>query len=215
MDQVKTKQYIVLFIVLVALIIYTYSVRFGQVESSPLPALESIPISIDNYRGRDEYQEPASLQVLDADTTILRTYRRNDDGRTIRLFVAYFGTLQEQSQIHSPEHCLPGAGWNIVKKSSTKAQIGNRAALLKYLVISHSSERRIVLYWFSTPREIVTDEFRLKWYQVKTALLRKPQAATFVRFSTTIPLDENEEVTLRELVPFIEAISPEIENVLY
>jgi len=215
MDQVKTKQYIVLFIVLVALIIYTYSARFGQVESSPIPALESIPISIDNYTGRDEYQEPASLRVLDADTTIFRSYRRSDDMRTIWLFMGHFRALQEKSQIHSPKHCLPGAGWNIVKESSTKTQIGNRASLLKYLIISDGSERRIVLYWFSTPREIVTDEFRLKWYQVKTALLGKPQAATFVRFSTTIPLDEDEGVTLRELVTFIEAISPEIENVLY
>ncbi len=208
----KSKTYLVLFF-LAALTLYTYLLRFKAVAAPQAPALEGIPLSIDGFDGSGEYLEPRSLRVLGADQTIYRLYRESA-GRKMWLFVGYFSAAQENSQIHSPKHCYPGSGWDIYNEGSVELVLDHAGLAVKRLFISNGPSRRVVFYWFTTGSGIITNEFSLKFDQMRSALLRKPQSAAFVRFSAEVGSGEEEERALDELVLLAKAISPHIESVL-
>jgi EpsI family protein len=238
MDQVRTIRIVIVLILLAALVVYTYILRYGEVESPPPPDLSGIPATIGGYESSDAFQPAEALRLLGADATVFRSYR-NADGHTIRLFVGYFGTQQENSQIHSPKHCYPGAGWDIVEEGTLRIGLSDTEVSVKRLLISDGRQQREVVYWFDTRSGVITNEFALKWYQMRSALMQRPQAATFIRFSADISsatkgrLRESDvppagrehprgkdvppaavQSARSELVRFIEAITPHITTTL-
>jgi EpsI family protein len=124
---------------------------------------------------------------------------------------------QENSQIHSPKHCYPGSGWNILRERTTTVRpVGyDSVRPVKELEISNGQERRIVLYWFGTRSGVIKDEFALKWHQMKSSLLGREQSAAFVRFSTQVQPNEDTGAARDKLVAFVETIIPSIEKVLF
>jgi EpsI family protein len=212
MDQMKRSRIIIMLILLAALTAYTYTLRYRHIPDPIPPALGLIPTALDDYTGRDEYQEPESLRLLGADTTLFRSYRR-EDGRTVWLFIGHFGSPQENSQIHSPKHCYPGVGWNIVEEGRTNIGTGEETAHVRHLIITDGRETRFVLYWFNTHSGTITNEFELKWHQMKSALLAKSPSASFIRFSAVI--SDGADVASRAwLIGFVERMYPIIENTL-
>lgn len=206
MDQVRPIRIAVLLIILSALVAYTYILRYRDVVPPPLPDLSGIPSGIGDYASTDNHQPAEALRLLGADATVSRSYR-NSEGHTVQFFLGYFVKQQENSQIHSPKHCYPGSGWNIVRESSVRLRLAGNEVPVKDLVISDGKDVQEVVYWFDTQGGVITDEFVLKWYQMKSALLRKPQAAAFIRFSTEIS-PASPERSRGELIRFIESITP-------
>ena len=197
---------------LAALIAYTYALRYRDIESPPAPSLESVPSEIGAFTGSTEAEDPEALELLGADATLFRTYR-GDSGRVAWLFIGYFGTQHENSQIHSPKHCYPGAGWNILEEGSTRIALGDGEIPARSLVISDGVRTHYILYWFSSADGIVTNEFALKWNQMKNSLLARPQATAFVRFSIDAT-GYAESASRNDLVRFAEALAPHIEEIL-
>ncbi len=209
----RTTRYISLMLIVVALTVYTYSMRLRTVERSDPPDLRLIASSAAGYTGMDARLETESLLVLGADATLFRTYNRNGSV-PIWLFLGYFESQQEYSQIHSPKHCYPGAGWNILSEKSVSLQAPAGNIRATKLIISDGLSTRIVIYWFSTPSGALTDEFALKWYQTRQSLLGRPQVSTFVRFSAPVPNGTDETAVEKDLVNLIESMTASIESVL-
>lgn len=209
----RTRRYAILYAVVALLAVYTFSMRYRDIEEPPPPDLSLVPEVIAGYRGSDNFLEPASLAVLGADATLFRTFMR-DEEPPIWLFLGYFGAQQERSQIHSPKNCYPGAGWNILREEAIAVTIPNGEIPAKRLLISDGVQRRIVIYWFSTPTGPVMDEFALKWYQAKRSLFGQPQVSTFVRFSTVVQESIGIGSAEKGIIEFIGSAAPTIEEAL-
>ncbi len=208
MDRVSTEKIITVVIILAVLCAYTWSLRLRNVPQPQPPRLDAIPHTFDGFTARDGYLSPESLKLLGADLTLARSYR-GPAGNTIDLFIGYFAEQQQNTQIHSPKHCYPGAGWNIISSGSITLDLGGTRSSAQGLIISSGSSRQIVLYWFSMRGKTIPNEFALKWNQMTSALLAHPQSASFIRFSAIIPPGGDEAVRM-ELIEFIENISPHI-----
>jgi EpsI family protein len=213
MDQVRSIRYAVLLIIIAVLALYTNLLRFKPVQDPRLPALAEVPRVVGNFIGSDEEVDPEYLEILRADTTLYRTYR-SSEGRAVWVFIGYFKSQQENAQIHSPKHCYPGVGWSLAQEGETDITLGTETISAKHLILSNGTEKQIVLYWFSVHDGEISDEFALKWHQMKNSLLRKPQSAAFVRFSTMVHPGDTDEVTKKTLVEFIESVAPNIERIL-
>ena len=213
MVKINARKSAVLLAILSVLTVYVFTLRYRKAAKPTPPRLDGIPMQIGIFSGRDEYQEPESLKLLGADATVFRSYRSAED-QTIWLFVGYFGTQQEYSQIHSPKNCYPGSGWNIIREGFERIRFSEKTVPAKRLLISNGRETRDVIYWFSTAEGIITNEFMLKWYQMKRALVRKPQTTAFIRFSTIIPAVDD-GTAHSNLVDFIDAVTYQIESSLY
>ena len=202
------RQYLLIAFLLI-LTAYTYALRFRDVPPSGAVTLADVPIAIPSYAGREEVVDSRTLEVLGADQTIFREYRKSS-GRPIWLFLAYFDVPKENSQIHSPKHCYPGAGWNITGESAMEIEFGERRLNAKSLSITDGEHEQFVLYWFHTGSGIITNEYALKLDQMKNALLRKSQRSTFIRFSTLIEEGEDMRAVQLELTEFISSIAPHL-----
>ncbi|MFA4947334.1 MAG: exosortase C-terminal domain/associated protein EpsI [Candidatus Krumholzibacteriia bacterium] len=212
MDKMTFRSHLIIILLLTALIAYTYTLRYRVIESPPVPPLDSIPTEIGSFKGSNETEDPEALKLLGADATLFRTYR-SDSGRVVWLFIGYFGTQHENSQIHSPKHCYPGAGWNILDEGSTRIALGSGEIAVKSLAISDGVRTHYILYWFSSADGIITNEFALKWNQMKNSLMAKPQATAFVRFSIDVT-GEAGSASRKDLIRFAEALAPHVEEVL-
>jgi EpsI family protein len=206
------RRYLIVILFLAALIAYTYALRYREIESPPVPSLDSVPSEIGAFTGSTEAQDPEALEILGADATLFRTYR-SDSGRVAWLFIGYFGTQRQNSQIHSPKHCYPGSGWNILEEGTTRIALGDGELPARSLVISDGVRSHCILYWFSSADGIVTNEFALKWNQMKNSLLARPQATAFVRFSMDAT-GRAENASRNDLARFAGALAPHIEEIL-
>lgn len=208
MDKIKTSRLMILLVILAILTAYTYTLRFRQVELPSHPDLELIPGEIAGYSSIEEYIEPASLRTLGADATLARSFR-DGSGKNIDLFLGYFASQQENSQIHSPKHCYPGSGWDVISEGSAELVLEAGRKKVKQLIISDGEQKQLVIYWFHMNGSVVPNEFSLKYNQMKNALLSRPQSAAFIRFSTPLAAGSEKE-TRESLTRFIEEISPDI-----
>ncbi len=212
MDKIKTWRLAAAAAILAILCAYVWILRSRELAEPPRPDLALIPASVGEFHSIDEYVEPESLRLLGADATLARSYER-PEGAKIELFIGYFAAQQENSQIHSPKHCYPGSGWDIISEGSARIRLGERAIPVKQLVISDGRRERLVIYWFNMHGRIIPNEFALKYNQMKSALLSRPQAAAFIRFSSEIT-EGGSETASAMMGDFIASISPDIEAAL-
>lgn len=151
--------------------------------------LDEIPFEEDGYHGEEHRFSEYSYEILKADTTTLRLYHGpNDD--SYWLFIAYFDSQKYGSQIHSPKHCLPGGGWQILHHDPYDLRLpGGVTKEVNRLVIADRGRRQLMLYWFETRGGAIRSEFGLKWDLVMNSLFFRPTDAAIVRL--TLPIDED------------------------
>ncbi len=78
----------------------------------PRASLSSLPSQMDGWIGTDETLDQATLEILGPGEFLLRNYDHASPPEPwINLYLAYFPTQRSGDTIHSPNHCLPGAGW--------------------------------------------------------------------------------------------------------
>jgi EpsI family protein len=178
--------------------------RHLEPSSRGLLGLSEIPLA-SGLEYRVEPLEEDFLQVLKAEEAVFRTYDPDGD-RPIWLFLAYFEKQKEGSQVHSPMHCYPGSGWNILEQGGVAAGWGNDR--IRRLVVGDGHSRRLVRYWFQTNEGVVDNVKDLKIHLTKNAILHRPGEVVFVRIST--PLDDRASAG-RRLDEFTQSVHAGVE----
>ena len=209
----KHTAYGALIVLLASLIAYTYAMRYRRVEAPSPPAFDGIPLLAAGRTADEGAIDQLTIDVLRADAALFRTYR-GEGVRPISLFIGYFASPQEHSQIHSPKNCYPGAGWTIVAEGTSAIVVGGAECAATNIVISNGIERHFVLYWYLAADEALADEFALKWSQMKSSLLGRRRATAFIRFSTEIEENGDAAEAERSLARFAQTLAPYIEGAL-
>jgi EpsI family protein len=152
----------------------------------PRAALASLPSQIDGWSGSDEVLDQQTLDILGPGEFLVREYENASQPQPgISLYIAYFPTQKAGDTIHSPNHCLPGAGW--VPTSRERVQItrsdGSSFPVNRY-VVSKSGERQLVLYWFQAHGRAVASEYWAKYYLVSDSVRMNRSDGGLVRLMT-------------------------------
>jgi len=181
------------------------TLRYMEVTPENGPNFSELPFEFSDYIGIETRFDESAYQILQADTTTLRSYS-GADGTTYWLFVAYFKDQKYGSQIHSPRHCLPGGGWRIEQLTHIDISdpIENTRSVNR-LEIAWETQRQVMLYWFETRSGVIGDEYALKFDLVKNSLLFKPTDAAFMRLTVQRP-DGNSEKAAQQGVKFFAAL---------
>jgi EpsI family protein len=140
-----------------------YSTRAGSAEAvvarEPLSAL---PLAIGDWRGQEA--SPLAddvLAQLGVDDYINRQYFR-DGSVPIGIYVGYYASQRQGDTIHSPQNCLPGAGWRPVETGLADLQINSRTVRVNQFVIQKGLDRQVVLYWYQGRGRVVANEYQNK-----------------------------------------------------
>lgn len=142
--------------------------------------LDTIGRTIQGFVGSEN--PPLDAQVLDklkCSSYLSRTYVK--DGVQADLFIAYYAQQRAGESMHSPKHCLPGAGWEIWDYGSTDIQASGRSFEVNKYSIENGGERRLVLYWYQSKGRIIASEYMGKILLARDALLQNSTAASIVR----------------------------------
>ena len=95
-------------------------------------ALNELPLDIAGWRGLAAVPWPDDvLAKLGVDDYVNRRYVR--DGIPVSLYVGYYASQRSGDTIHSPQNCLPGAGWLAVDSGPQTIPLGSdRAIVARY-----------------------------------------------------------------------------------
>lgn len=137
--------------------------RAGSADvATPRERLAAVPFHFDRWEGRDAvpFADDVVAQ-LGVDDYIHRVYA--GAGNTpVGLYVGYYASQRQGDTIHSPQNCLPGAGWRPVSAGYLDLSSGSRTVRVNRYVIEKSADRQVVLYWYQGHGRVVANEYANK-----------------------------------------------------
>ncbi len=187
----------------------------GRTEVIPahLP-LSSFPAQLGNWDSTEIPLDKETLAVLGAGDFMERVYQ-DPAGKlpAVDLFLAYFASQRTGDTIHSPQNCLPGAGWNPAEKTRiTIALPGHAPFPANRYVITKAESRRLVLYWYWAHDRGVASEYWAKFYLVKDAIRMNRSDGALVRITIAMMPGETAEAAEQRVLPFTSRVVPLLDD---
>lgn len=134
-----------------------------------------------------DYQIESILKVSDYS---MREYYL-PDGRIGNIYVGYYGSQRGGATYHSPQNCLPGAGW--VMKDPQLIEIqgpnGKMFTANRYL-IENGIYNEVMIYWYQGRGRTEASEYRDKVNTVIDSVFRRRSDGAMVRVMTSVGQDE-------------------------
>jgi EpsI family protein len=187
----------------------------GRTESIPssLP-LSSFPAQLGAWTGEDIPLDKDTLEVLGPGDFLARGYQNtNSDLDYVDLFMAYFPSQRSGDTIHSPKHCLPGAGWTPERNDVVMlAMPGHAPFPINRYVISKAGARKLVLYWYWAHDRGVASEYWAKYYLVRDAIRMNRSDGALVRITTDMLPGETVNAAEKRLSPFTASVVPLLDD---
>lgn len=140
-----------------------YTARAGSAETVVArEPLASLPHRVSEWTGRESrpFADDVVAQ-LGVDDYISRNYTRAGSA-PIGVYVGYYGSQRQGDTIHSPQNCLPGAGWRPVASGHHSIEAGGRELVVNHYVIQKGLDRQVVLYWYQGRGRVVANEYANK-----------------------------------------------------
>ncbi|HXW06867.1 MAG TPA: EpsI family protein [Vicinamibacterales bacterium] len=80
----------------------------------------------------------------------------------VSVYIGYYHSQRQGDAIHSPQNCLPGAGWRAVGSGLATVTANGAAVRVNEYVIAKGLERQVVLYWYQGRGRVVANEYTNK-----------------------------------------------------
>jgi EpsI family protein len=182
----------------------------------PSRPLTEMPSTIGTRTAVDIPLNPEILEVLGKGFFLNRTYlppsnapANANDRAPIGLFIGYFPTQRTGQSIHSPQNCLPGAGWVFQSSGVTDltGPAGKKYSVGEYL-ISDGQSTQEVLYWYQMHGRSIANDYKAKLYTLADSIRYGRTDAALVRVITAVAPGEDRLDAHKRVVGFAEQILP-------
>jgi exosortase D (VPLPA-CTERM-specific) len=114
------------------------------------------------------------------------------DGRLANIYVGYYSSQRTGATYHSPQNCLPGAGWEmkdpqyiVIRTSDGRAFEANR------YIVENGIYREVMIYWYQGRGQTAASEYRDKVNLVIDSVTRGRSDGAIVRVMTGVGDDES------------------------
>jgi EpsI family protein len=168
-------------LLLLGTVLLDQSIARRSPESLAVP-LRQIDARILDWTAVQDQTLPAGvLRVLDPTEYLSRSYRKGDT--MAEVFIAYYAQQRAGESMHSPKHCLPGAGWEIWKHDSATVPFGSGTVRVNQYSIQNNGRRLLMFYWYQSGDRIVASEYLGKVLLARDTLLTGHTAGSIVRIT--------------------------------
>lgn len=168
--------------------------------------LSRFPLELGKWKGRDVAIPPQQLAVLRSSAVLMREYERAS-GLPVALYVAYFAAQREGTAMHSPLHCIPGAGWEVAQQSVLPISLAALGTIQANKVIfTNGDARMLVVYWYMEQGRAERGELEGAMATLWHAISERRSDGSLIRVSAQIV--GSEQTTLNELLKFINQSAP-------
>jgi len=208
-----TNKYVrALSLTLLAQAVLYYAVA-SRAEKVPVARpLGEFPVYIGGWQMiRQSQIEKDVLDVLKADDTLSRAYLNPGKTAAANLFIAFFKTQRSGQAPHSPKNCLPGAGWQPTATGFIDVSVPDapEPITVNRYVVSHGEEKRVVLYWYQSPRRVIASEYSAKAWLVADSIRYHRSDTALVRVEVPV-YKSDENAASGAAVSFVQAVFPEL-----
>lgn len=186
--------------------------RAERVEVSRDPFV-LFPVNLNEWEGQINRLEPDIEAVLGADDYYSAYYQKPDAPAGVDFFSAYYHKLTEGQGIHSPEVCIPTAGWEMAKIEQKEINIersGWAPFSVNRAVIEKGLSQQLVYFWFEQRGRRLTNDYVAKAYTVLDGVTKGRTDGALVRVITPILSGEKMETTDARLQDFLNEALPEL-----
>jgi EpsI family protein len=195
----------------------------------PVPVrttFDQFPMQLGEWRGvQDPPFAPEILAILGVDDYMARAYF-TPDRAGVGVYVGYYGSQRQGDTMHSPQNCLPGAGWEPVSNtlmplsvSSAKGAPEQTIDVNRY-VIRKGLDRQLVLYWYQSHGRVVASEYWSKFFLIRDAVRLNRTDGALVRViapiagTTDADATEGERRAEAQLKRFVNELFPALNGYL-
>jgi EpsI family protein len=197
----------------VLLLTATAVVLHSRGDKDYIPArqpLSDMPQTIGRWSSTDIPMDAETLAVLGDGDFLNRMYTSNGIP-PVGLFVGYFPTQRTGQSIHSPQHCLPGAGWTFESSRYTNLRdINGRNYQVGEYVINNGESRQFVIYWYQAHGRSIANEYRARLHMVADAIRTNRTDGALVRVITPILPSEPVSSARDRAVLFASKMAPNL-----
>lgn len=203
--------------VVAAMLAGTASMLFLRSDVDKVPAgvpLELLPHEVMERHAIDVPIDQHALELLGKGIFLNRLYGGEQATAAtpsqipISLFIGYFPTQRTGQAIHSPQNCLPGAGWTFESERTITipGQNGKQYQVGDY-VITDGQQRQQVLYWYRAHGRSIASDFQAKLYMLVDAIRYNRTDGALIRVITPIVPSEPADAAHQRAISFASDIA--------
>jgi EpsI family protein len=208
----SSRYWVVIFLLLATFM--TLHLRGNVDRVPPSEDLGLLPQAIGAWTGEDVPITQDTLLVLGDGRFLNRIYTHSSPSSNvmnppISLFIGYFPTQRTGQSIHSPQNCLPGAGWTFASARTIyleQPQLKNYA--VGEYVITNGTYKQVVLYWYLAHGRSIANDYLAKAYMMADAVRWNRTDGALVRLVTPLQPDESLPSAQARLIKFADKLVP-------
>jgi EpsI family protein len=192
----------------------------GDADRVPVSQpLSQMPEQLDGLTSQDIPLTDDTLSVLGKGDFLNRVYvgpQASAEGRAIKtapisLFIGYFPSQRTGQTMHSPQNCLPGAGWTFDSQRYASLQdINGKNYRVGEYVISNGDVKQFVIYWYQAHGRSIPNEYKAKLYMVADAIRMNRTDGALVRVITQVLPSESLESARDRATEFTRHMAPNL-----
>jgi EpsI family protein len=201
-------------VVLLAATLTTLRLRGDTDRVPPTPPLALMPETVGAWTAQDFPLDSETLAVLGDGRFLNRVYSNvgplgQPVEAPVSLFIGYFPTQRSGQSIHSPQNCLPGAGWAFLSSKVINLPTANgRPYPVGEYLIGNGGEKQVVLYWYLAHGRSVANDYLAKAYMMLDAVRWNRTDGSLVRIVTAVGPNEPLESAEQRAVHFANQVTP-------
>ncbi len=187
----SSKTFLLIAVLIIGGVFINWFERRGEAEIAR-KSLSELTQTLGDWRqkgGEIRFGE-ATESVLRVSDYTMREYL-SADNRLANIYVGYYASQRTGATYHSPQNCLPGAGWVMrepeiieIKTPSGKTFKANRYR------IENGVYNEIMIYWYQGRGRIEPSEYRDKFNTIFDSVTRRRSDGAMVRVMTSVGNDE-------------------------
>ena len=178
--------------------------------------LSQMPEQLDGLTSQDIPLTDDTLAVLGKGDFLNRVYvgpqaSTNSHAIPISLFIGYFPSQRTGQTMHSPQNCLPGAGWTFDSQRYVSLQdINGKNYRVGEYVISNGEIKQFVIYWYQAHGRSIPNEYKAKLYMIADAIRMNRTDGALVRVITQVLPSESLESARERATQFTQQMAPNL-----
>jgi EpsI family protein len=175
-----------------------------------------MPQNFGPWTARDIPLTDDTLEVLGKGDFLNRVYTLEPHAGSpaqppISVFIGYFASQRTGQTMHSPQNCLPGAGWTFDSQKYTDIQdINGKNYKVGEYVIGNGDVKQFVIYWYQAHGRSIPNEYVAKGYMVADAIRMNRTDGALVRVITQVMPSESLETARARALHFTQQMAPNL-----
>lgn len=179
-----------LYIGLGSLTLTLVAVLFLQEKQKEVPQrmpFEVFPKIVGDWTGSLGVLDGNTIDALRLTDYVWGSYQSAAHDRQIDLLSTWYAVQTDGATPHSPNICLPGAGWEIVTLERTSIQLANGIQVpLNRALMERQGEQMLAYYWFQQRGRLFANEFAMKWFIIQDSVTMNRADGGMVRLTTRL-----------------------------